>query len=123
MAGLFAATKATMKTAMTGVWRGLLSAGLVLGLPVLAGSASAASVAAAADASTCDKECLNGLMKAYLAALVRHDPAGLPVATNVKASENAQIINLGAGGAWTQIKLQAIRPPTHRSARWYTAER
>jgi hypothetical protein len=43
---------------------------------------------AAAPASSCDRACLNGIMDQYLAAMVSHDPSKLPLAKNVKFTEN-----------------------------------
>jgi hypothetical protein len=45
----------------------------------------------------CDRACLNGFVDQYLAALVIHDPAGLPLAKGVKYTENGQILQLGDG--------------------------
>ena len=43
----------------------------------------------------CDRECLAGFMTTYLEALVAHDASKLPVAKNVKYTENGSI-------AWSQ---------------------
>ena len=50
-----------------------------------------------AAAATCGRECLNGFVDQYLAALVAHDPARLPVASTVKFTENGQALKLGEG--------------------------
>jgi hypothetical protein len=57
---------------------------------------SFAGAAQAADAS-CDRFCLNGLVEQYLAALVAHDPARLPLAKNARYTENGQTLKLGEG--------------------------
>ncbi|MBX5463091.1 MAG: hypothetical protein IRZ28_18630, partial [Steroidobacteraceae bacterium] len=44
-----------------------------------------------------DRECLAGVMSTYLEALLKHDPAGLPVTRNVKYTENGVRITLGDG--------------------------
>jgi hypothetical protein len=55
------------------------------------------SVSAQAAAPPCDRECLAGVMSAYLKAVVNHDPASLPAARNVKYTENGVRLNLGDG--------------------------
>jgi hypothetical protein len=45
----------------------------------------------------CDRACLNGFVDQYLAALVAHDPARLPLARGVKFTENGQALKLGDG--------------------------
>jgi hypothetical protein len=44
-----------------------------------------------------DRVYLVGLMDQYIAALVKHDPAGLPLASNVKLVENTKVTPLGEG--------------------------
>ena len=51
---------------------------------------------------------LIGLMEDYLAALARNDPAGLPVAPEVRTTENGQELDLG-DGLWGT----ASRVPDH----------
>jgi hypothetical protein len=58
--------------------------------------AAPAAGAGRGDAS-CDRTCLEKAMNEYVAALVKHDPAGLPVAKNVKFTENTAPIELGDG--------------------------
>lgn len=53
---------------------------------------------------SCDRTCLVDFAHQYLIALVKHDPAGLPLAPNVKVTENAQrmpMASLGSTGMWT----------------------
>jgi hypothetical protein len=45
----------------------------------------------------CDRACLNGFVDQYLAALVAHDPARLPLGRDVKFTENGQMLHLGDG--------------------------
>jgi hypothetical protein len=45
----------------------------------------------------CDRNCLTGLVDQYLAAMVKHDPAGLPLAPKVKFTEDTAEIPLGDG--------------------------
>jgi len=51
----------------------------------------------AAGEGPCDRACLNGFVDRYLAALVSHDPSGLPLAKAVKYTENGQTLKLGEG--------------------------
>jgi hypothetical protein len=46
---------------------------------------------------TCDRACLVGVMDQYLAAVVKHDPSGVPLASDVKLVENLQPIPVGKG--------------------------
>ncbi|HTZ99181.1 MAG TPA: hypothetical protein VMB02_02550 [Candidatus Aquilonibacter sp.] len=45
----------------------------------------------------CDRACLEGYVDEYLAALVAHDPSRLPLARQVKFTENDQELKLGDG--------------------------
>ena len=45
----------------------------------------------------CDKQCLTSLVDRYIAAVVAHDPAQLPLATNVRFTEMGQEMPLGDG--------------------------
>ncbi len=63
----------------------------------------------------CDRACLNGFVDQYLAALVAHDPARLPLARDVKFTENGQTLKLGDGlwgtaSAVTTHKIYADDP-------------
>ena len=60
-------------------------------------------------------------MDQYLAALVNHDPAGLPLAENVKLVENTQVTPIGKGlwetstaGAATDYKIYVADPVEQR---------
>jgi hypothetical protein len=64
-------------------------------LTVLA-CASATSTFAAQPAP-CDRECLNAFADRYVAALVAHDPARVPLAAGVKIVENVKRIAAGEG--------------------------
>jgi hypothetical protein len=48
-------------------------------------------------APTCDRACLIAIVDQYLAALVKHDPSGLPLAAQFKYTENTATIPLGDG--------------------------
>ncbi len=53
--------------------------------------------AADAPAAPCDRACLEGFVDQYLAAVVAHDPAQLPVTGTVRFTENGQELALGDG--------------------------
>ncbi|MEY2854250.1 MAG: hypothetical protein RL030_1382 [Pseudomonadota bacterium] len=61
--------------------------------------ATAASIGGAV-APPCDRACMTGIADAYLAALVRHDPAGLPLNRDVRFTENAARLKVGSEGLW-----------------------
>ena len=63
----------------------------------------------AAAVVACDRTCLSGFMDTFLEALVKHDPANLPVTRNVKYTENGVRLNLG-DGLWQT----AFAKPTYR---------
>jgi hypothetical protein len=66
---------------------------------VLGTSASAAPIGGAVTPA-CDRACMTGMVDRYLAALVRHDPAGLPLNRDVKFTENAARLQVGREGLW-----------------------
>lgn len=45
----------------------------------------------------CNRTCLEGVIDQYLAALVKHDPKGLPLSEDVVYTENAQVLKVGDG--------------------------
>src|SRR5262245_42693411 len=55
-----------------------------------------------AQAASCDRACLSALMDRYLFALDAHDPQRLPLARNVKFTENTVPLSLG-DGFWQTI--------------------
>lgn len=68
--------------------------------PSRAGNRTAGTRAAAT--STCNRECLYGFLDQYLTALKAKNPAGLPLAANVKFSENNVMLKVG-DGLWNTI--------------------
>jgi hypothetical protein len=74
---------------------------------VLGTSASAAQVGGGV-APACDRACMTAIVDRYLAALVRHDPAGLPLNRDVKFTENTARLKVGSEGLW----VGASEPPT-----------
>ena len=83
---------------------------VVLGILILA----AASFASAAQ--KCDRACLVALMDQYLAAVVKHSPAGVPIASDAKLVENLKTIPVGKGlwetatGGPTEFKIYVADP-------------
>ncbi len=72
---------------------------------VLAGSGSAQ----AASNTACNRACLSGAITAYLNGMVKHDPAAVPVAKDVRVTENIKDIKLGEGLFATATKLGTFR--------------
>src|SRR3569833_2269627 len=66
---------------------------------VLGGSASAAQVGGGVTPA-CDRACMTGLVDRYLAAVVKHDAAGLPLKRDVKFTENTARLQGGREGLW-----------------------
>jgi hypothetical protein len=65
-------------------------------IPVLVLLASFSSLRAQRGAN-CDRECLRGFVTQYLNAMVAHNPATLPVAENVRFTEDTKTFKLGVG--------------------------
>jgi hypothetical protein len=59
----------------------------------------------------CDQKCLSGFVDQYLAAILIHDPSGLPVATDAKMTENTKPTSLGEG-LWKTLKYIKFRGET-----------
>jgi ketosteroid isomerase-like protein len=60
------------------------------------------SVRAIAATAGCDRGCLKSVLDAYLAAVIRHDPAAAPLASGYRHTENA--INIPPGkGVWQSV--------------------
>jgi hypothetical protein len=85
-------------------------AGVILLAAILTGR-SRGIHAANPPAAACDRACLNGILEQYLAALVKHDPTGLPVAADLKSTENTKPAPLG-DGLWKTIKFIKFRGET-----------
>jgi hypothetical protein len=56
----------------------------------------------AAAADNCDRACLTGLITQYVDAVVAHDPSKLPLAENVKVTEDSKVVKLG-DGLWKTV--------------------
>ncbi|MBZ5575152.1 MAG: hypothetical protein LAP40_01170 [Acidobacteriia bacterium] len=81
-----------------------------------------ASLPLAAAPHPCDRACMTALVDQYLAALVKHDPAGLPLARGVRSTENTAEITIG-DGLWvgaseapTTFKIYAVDSATRQVA-------
>ena len=98
--------------------RSLAALGVALGL--LAGAGAAAAQPAGIVPPTCERQCLIGFVDRYLDALVAHDPRSLPVARDVKYTENGATLQLG-DGIWGTVekrgdyKLYFVDPETQEA--------
>jgi hypothetical protein len=81
-------------------------ASIVVVLAVL--SAVPAQADGDAVAPECGRACLTQTMDRYLAALVRHDPSGLPLNRDARFTENTMPLKVGKEGLW----IAATRAPT-----------
>jgi hypothetical protein len=77
--------------------------------------------AAAQNTSDCDSTCLKGFVDGYFDALAHRDAAKLPVAANVKFTENGRVQDLGMGfwktaGAPTRYRDYVLDPQTGGAA-------
>ncbi|HEY4341746.1 MAG TPA: hypothetical protein VGM97_17515 [Steroidobacteraceae bacterium] len=68
---------------------------LAFGVPSFAAAPIGGGVA-----PPCDRACMTGIVDRYLAALVRHDPTGLPLNRDVKFTENTARLKVGTEGLW-----------------------
>jgi hypothetical protein len=90
---------------------------MLAGLAALTGALSLAAVrpAAAADdpnrfvKPACDRACLEGFANRYMAALAAHNPTGLPLADDVRFTENNVELPIGEG-LWGTIDGPATKP-------------
>lgn len=87
-----------------------IGAGLLL--CIIAG----APVSCRSTEATCDRACLVSVMKRYIAALIAHNPSGLPLAATVQTVENTKRIAVGDGlwrtatGGPTDFQIYAADP-------------
>jgi hypothetical protein len=61
-----------------------------------------------ANGATCDRECLRGFVTQYLNAMIVHNPTTLPVANNIRFTEDTVEMKLGASQLWKNAS--ALRP-------------
>ena len=64
---------------------------------------------ASAQGAKCDRLCLTDMMTRYLNAMVAHDPSAVPVAPNLKFTEDTVAMKLGEGIWKTVTKLRPYR--------------
>jgi hypothetical protein len=57
----------------------------------------AAIATGGAQGADCDRACLKGMITKYVDAMVAHDPSRLPLAANVRFTEDSQDLKLGEG--------------------------
>jgi hypothetical protein len=79
----------------------IAATGAALAQPALARNRATGAKTAVAS-STCDRQCLYGFLDQYLKALAAKNPSGLPLAQNVKFTENNVAIKVG-DGLWNTI--------------------
>jgi hypothetical protein len=83
---------------------------VVLALLLLLGcSSSLLEGPTPAPSSDCDRECLRGFITQYLDAMIAHKPGSLPVAENVKFTEDCKEMKLGEGIWKTLSRLTGYR--------------
>jgi hypothetical protein len=64
------------------------------------GASATAGTGGGGSSAACTRELLEGTIDAYFKALAAHDPSTLPLADNVKFTENGEALALGEGGLW-----------------------
>jgi len=67
------------------------------GLKYVAGAALLAATLSARAAGTCDRACLEGFVDRYLDAVLAHNPQLVPLASNVRYTEDGQHLEIGDG--------------------------
>jgi hypothetical protein len=76
--------------------KGFALAALAVSLVIALGEPAAAQ-------GSCDRKCLEGFVDRYLDAAVKHDPKAVPLAPNVRFTENGQRLAIG-DGMWRSLK-------------------
>lgn len=92
-----------------------------LSLALIVGSGLLPADGTAQGTSRCDRACLRGFVDTYLEALSDRDPTKLPVAPELKYTENGRVIELGQGfwktaGAPTPYRDYVLDPETGGAA-------
>ena len=77
--------------------RGVLIAGAALAALSLGSAAPAAADPPPMGKIECDRTCLQGVTDQVLAAMIAHDPSRLPLAPDVRYTENGNALTLGDG--------------------------
>jgi len=78
----------------------MIAAAAVVSASLAFGAAPPTARIGAGVVPPCDRACMTGIVDRYLAALVRHDPAGLPLNRDVKFTENTARLKVGSEGLW-----------------------
>jgi len=65
------------------------------------GSAGGAAGGTGGTSTACTRELLKSTISAYFTALAARDSSTLPLASNVKFTENGRVMTLGTGGLWS----------------------
>jgi hypothetical protein len=101
---------------------------LIAALAALYGFAHGASAQAPGEpsavlASDCNRDCLIGFARQYMDALTHHDPRRLPLATDVRLTENDVEMPFGREGLWRSISGAAasgleLADPLTGNAAW-----
>src|SRR5258706_13314606 len=95
---------------------------IVVGAIVMAAGVSRASAQPA-----CDRNCHRTKLDQYLAAVIRHDPAGVPLVVGFRQTENAINVRLG-NGVWKtvtglgKVQRRVLDPVTGQGAYYGTLE-
>lgn len=77
---------------------------------LLGASLGIAGPSGAETSPTCDRSCLETTVAKYATALVMHDPSALSVTSDIKVSDNGQLVALGAGASWKAITAFKSQP-------------
>jgi hypothetical protein len=75
---------------------------------VTGSNTSSARAGASPQASECDRARLKGVLDSYFAALLKHNPSGLPLSSRRKATENGHPVKLGEG-IWKSAEAVTFR--------------
>ena len=82
---------------------------------------SAGAAQSARSDHPCDRACLQAMVDQYIAAMVKHDPSGLPLTSDYKYTENTAAMPLG-DGLWvgaseapTTFKIYVLDPTSHQA--------
>lgn len=88
--------------------RGMLAIGLTLAGAAMPAVAQAPGAPSAVISQACQRECLIGFVRRYMAALAAHSPSTLPVTPDVLFTENDVALPLGQG-LWRGVTAIAPR--------------
>ncbi|MEI9965964.1 MAG: hypothetical protein WDM92_16335 [Caulobacteraceae bacterium] len=121
------AGQVTMSSKGTSMKRMILAALAAAGVMLAGAQAQAAAAAPLPVPPVCDRACLEGMIDAYLQAMVAHDPSRLPLTADAKFTENGSELKLG-DGLWGTIqsigdyKLTFVDPATAEAGAFVTVQ-